>query len=126
MFFGWKVVATAFIVATFAWSFGFYGPSATLTARLRSRHRRYGIVVAQREFPPGDVDHIVALVTAVNLSVFAFALARFGLLREASGSYAAPFLVAAVAQLLAGAIVLFGREPLSFRARTGCPERPGR
>ena len=76
MFFGWKVVATAFAVATFAWSFGFYGPavflntlhqqhgwsvsvistaitvhylvSAILTARLRSFHRRFGIATITR------------------------------------------------------------------------------
>jgi MFS family permease len=83
-------------------------------------------LIAQREFPPGDLDHIVALVTAVNLSVFAFAPALFGLLREASGSYTAPFLLAAAAQLLAGAIVLLGREAVSFPARSDCAERPGR
>ncbi|HTI83152.1 MAG TPA: MFS transporter [Acetobacteraceae bacterium] len=83
-------------------------------------------LIAQREFPPGDVAHIVALVTAVNLSVFAFAPALFGLLREASGSYTVPFLLAAAVQLLAGAIVLFGREPVSFLARSDCAEHPGR
>ena len=76
MYFGWKVVAAAFIIAAFAWSFGFYGPSvflntlhqqrgwpvslisaaitthylssALLTARLDSAHRRFGIVSVTR------------------------------------------------------------------------------
>ena len=84
------------------------------------------LLIAQREFPPGDVNHIVALITAVNLSVFAFAPALFGWLREASGSYAAPFPLGAAAQLLAGAIVLLGREAVSSPVQSGCAERPAR
>jgi hypothetical protein len=32
MFFGWKVVAAAFVVAVFAWGIGFYGPPVFLHA----------------------------------------------------------------------------------------------
>ena len=67
-------------------------------------------LIAQREFPPNDVPRIVALVTAVNLAVFSFAPALFGWLREATGAYTAPFLLAAAVQLTAAAVVLSGRR----------------
>jgi MFS family permease len=67
-------------------------------------------LIAQHEFPSGDVPRIVALATSVNLSVFSFAPAIFGWLREASGDYAQPFLLAAAIQLTAGAVVLLGRR----------------
>ncbi len=37
VFFGWKVVAVAFLVATFAWGTGFYGPAVYLSALHGSR-----------------------------------------------------------------------------------------
>jgi hypothetical protein len=74
-------------------------------------------LIAQREFPPNDVPRIVALVTAVNLAVFSFAPVLFGWLREATGAYAAPFLLAAAVQLTAGVIVLSGRRPNRSHAR---------
>ena len=36
MFHGWKVVATAFLVAMFGWGFGFYGPPVFLHAVQRA------------------------------------------------------------------------------------------
>src|SRR5262245_36117920 len=76
MFFGWKVVATAFMVAMFAWGVGFYGPSvflhalhqqhgwpvslisaaitlhflfsAAIVAHLAEAHRRFGMVTLTR------------------------------------------------------------------------------
>jgi hypothetical protein len=36
VFFGWKVVATAFTVAVFAWGVGFYGPSIFLNVLIRT------------------------------------------------------------------------------------------
>jgi len=42
VFFGWRVVATAFAVAVFAWGFGFYGPSVFL----RTLHETRGWSVA--------------------------------------------------------------------------------
>ena len=66
-------------------------------------------LIAQRDFAPSDVPRVVALVTAVNQAVFAFAPAILGVLRELSGSYALPFLIAAGLQFLASMIVVLGR-----------------
>jgi Major Facilitator Superfamily len=66
-------------------------------------------LIAQRDFAPTDVPRVVALVTATNQAVFAFAPVSLGVLRELSGSYALPFLTAAGIQLLAGVIVVLGR-----------------
>ena len=82
-------------------------------------------LIAQREFPPNDVSRIVALVTAVNLSVFSFAPAVFGWLRDVTTAYTAPFLVAAAVQLAAGVVVMLGRGAISSPARTGCAARQG-
>jgi MFS family permease len=70
-------------------------------------------LIAQKEFGQADVPRVVALVTAVNQAVFAFAPACFGLLREVSNGYALPFLVAAIIQVLAGFVVMLGRPRLS-------------
>jgi Major Facilitator Superfamily len=48
-------------------------------------------LIAQAEFPQSDVPRVVALVTAVNQAVFAFAPVIFGFLREVIGGYATPF-----------------------------------
>ena len=66
-------------------------------------------LIAQTEFAAGDVPRVVALVTAVNQGVFAFAPAVFGVLREASGAYTTPFLLAAVVQVIAGMVIVLGR-----------------
>ena len=42
-------------------------------------------LIAQREFRPADVGTVVALVTAINQAVFAFAPAIFGWLRDLDG-----------------------------------------
>ena len=67
-------------------------------------------LIAQREFQPADVGTVVALVTAINQAVFAFAPAIFGGLRDLTGSYVVSFLVAAAVQALAAAIVALGRR----------------
>jgi MFS family permease len=66
-------------------------------------------LIAQRELPPETVSRAVALITAVNQAVFAFAPALLGVLREVSGSYLLPFLVAAAVQLVAACVVILGR-----------------
>jgi MFS family permease len=66
-------------------------------------------LIAQREFPPETVSRVVALVTAVNQAIFAFAPAVLGVLREVSGSYLVAFLVAAAVQLVAACVVILGR-----------------
>lgn len=67
-------------------------------------------LIAQREFRLADVGTVVALVTAINQGVFALAPAIFGGLRDWTGSYVVSFLVAAVVQALAAAIVVSGRR----------------
>jgi cyanate permease len=52
----------------------------------------------------------VALVTAVNQAVFAFAPLAFGVLHDLTGGYAVPFTAAAVLELAAGMTVLTGRK----------------
>jgi MFS family permease len=66
-------------------------------------------LIAQREFAPADVARVVALVTAINQAVFAFAPTILGVLSEVSGSYAVPFLIAAAVQLVASTVVVSGR-----------------
>jgi predicted MFS family arabinose efflux permease len=66
-------------------------------------------LIAQGEFDQADVPRIVALVTAINQAVFAFAPVIFGLLSEVTGGYEIPFLIAAAVQVAAGAVVISGR-----------------
>ncbi len=66
-------------------------------------------LIAQREFRPADVGTVVALVTAVNQAVFAFAPAIFGGLRDFTGRYFVAFFAAAVLQTIAAATVTRGR-----------------
>ena len=78
-------------------------------------------LIAQREFRPSDVGTVVALITAINQAVFAFAPAIFGGLRDVTGAYVGVFLAAAVLQAVAAGIVVLGRPgPL---ARGGCSSR---
>jgi cyanate permease len=83
-------------------------------------------LIAQREFAPSDVPRVVALATAVNLAVFSFAPAAFGWLREATGDYVAPFLVAAVVQLTAGVVVMLGRRAVRIPAQIDSAARRDR
>jgi MFS family permease len=46
VFFGWKVVAVAFAIATFGWGLGFYGPRIYLV----ELHRRHGCPIALISF----------------------------------------------------------------------------
>lgn len=70
-------------------------------------------LIVQRECAPADVPRVVALITAVNQAVFALAPAILGILREASGTSAVPFLTAAAVQLVAGVVVVVRRSPFS-------------
>jgi MFS family permease len=67
-------------------------------------------IIAQKEFERGDVPTVVALITAINQAVFAFAPAIFGALRDLTGEYAMPFAIAACLQFAAAFIVLAGRR----------------
>lgn len=66
-------------------------------------------LIAQREFAREDVGRVVALVTATNQAVFAFAPALFGLLQDAAGSRGASILLALVVQVAAGTVILTSR-----------------
>ena len=83
-------------------------------------------LIVQREFPPSEVSRIVALATSVNLSVFAFAPAVFGWLREASGTYMVPFMLAAAVQVIAGVVVVLGRRAIRSREQIDCVTHPDR
>jgi hypothetical protein len=65
-------------------------------------------LIAQSEFPRTDTGRVVALVTATNQAVFAFAPALLGGLRDATDWGGAPVLLAAFVQLAAAAVVLVG------------------
>jgi MFS family permease len=67
-------------------------------------------LIAQREFRPADVGIVVALVTAINQAVFAFAPAIFGALRDVTGAYIEVFLAGAALQAVAAGIVILGRR----------------
>jgi len=67
-------------------------------------------LIAQREFRPADAGTVVALVTAINQAVFAFAPAIFGGLREVTGAYIEVFVAGAVLQGAAAGIVARGRR----------------
>ena len=67
-------------------------------------------LIAQCEFRPADVGTVVALVTAINQAVFALAPAAFGWLHDLDSSYIGAFLLAAVAQTVAAAIIVWGRR----------------
>ena len=67
-------------------------------------------LIAQREFRPADVGTVVALITAINQAVFAFAPAIFGALRDFSGAYVVVFLAGAALQAVAAGVVVLGRR----------------
>jgi MFS family permease len=66
-------------------------------------------LIAQREFDPGQVGMVVALITAINQAVFAFAPAVLGALRDLQGGYALPFGIAACIQIAAALMVIANR-----------------
>jgi predicted MFS family arabinose efflux permease len=83
-------------------------------------------LIAQVEFPRAEVASVVALVTAINQAVYAFAPGLLGLLREATGGYGAPLALAVAAQLAAAAVVLARPGPLSPPpAPPSAPRGPG-
>jgi predicted MFS family arabinose efflux permease len=67
-------------------------------------------LIAQSEFRPADVGTVVALVTAINQAVFALGPAVFGGLRDFTGNYVVAFLMATAAQLVAAAVIAYGRR----------------
>ena len=75
-------------------------------------------LILQSEQRPLDVGRALALLTAINQIVFAFGPGAFGLLRDLTGDYTVPFILAAVTQLLSALIVVSGgRGPVSSAPR---------
>jgi MFS family permease len=66
-------------------------------------------LLAQKEFAAADVGRVVALLTAINQAVFAFAPAVLGALRDLSGDYMLAFALAACVQAAAALIVIAHR-----------------
>lgn len=62
-------------------------------------------LILQVEQAPVDVGRALALLTAINQLVFAFAPGTFGALRDWSGGYTLPFALTAVIQILSAFIV---------------------
>jgi MFS family permease len=63
-------------------------------------------LIAQQEFEPADVATVVALSVAINQGTLAFGPAAFGALYDATGGYLVPFVLAALADIVAGATLL--------------------
>jgi len=72
-------------------------------------------LIAQSEFFPSDVPRVVALITATNQAVFAFAPLILGTLSDLAGSTRAPIVAVATVQIAAAVAVLAGRSPRSAR-----------
>ncbi|HXE04604.1 MAG TPA: MFS transporter [Bryobacteraceae bacterium] len=70
-------------------------------------------LIAQREFVRSDVPRVVALITATNQAVFAFAPFILGTLSDLAGSTRAPILAVASVQIVAAVAVLVGRSTRS-------------
>ncbi len=70
-------------------------------------------MVAQRWFPAPQVGTVVARVTGINQALYAFAPATFGLMRDSTGSYLLPLLIAVAFQLVAAGLMLWARGRVS-------------
>ena len=83
----------------------------------------------QKEFAAADTAKVVALLTAINQAVFAFAPAVLGWLRDVEADYTLPFGIAACLQIAASLLVIGHRigdrmdrgEPLHRRV-AHCPK----
>ena len=67
-------------------------------------------LLAQQEFAGPDVGRVVALLTAINQAVFAFAPAVLGALRDLAGNYTLAFALAGCVQAAAALIVIVHRR----------------
>ena len=77
-------------------------------------------LVAQAEFARADVGRVVALVTAVNQAVFAFAPAIFGALHDLTGGSSAAIAAAGIVQIVAAMVVLAGSRRRTYGADARC------
>ena len=67
-------------------------------------------LIVQKEFAAADTAKVVALLTAINQAVFAFAPAALGWLRDAEADYTLPFGIAACLQIAASLLVIGHRS----------------
>ena len=67
-------------------------------------------LIAQAEWPAGEVAAVLALLTAVNQAFYAFGPAIFGAALQGWGAAAPPALAAGL-QLVAACVLLLGRRP---------------
>lgn len=72
--------------------------------------------IAGVEFIPADTARVMALVTAVNQTSYAFAPAILGVVRELSHGSAACLLMIALMQMAAAAIIVGGRRAVASKA----------
>jgi cyanate permease len=63
-------------------------------------------LIVQKEFAAADTAKVVALITAINQAVFAFAPAVLGWLRDVEADYTLPFGIAAGLQIAASLLVI--------------------
>jgi MFS family permease len=63
-------------------------------------------LIVQKEFSDSETGRAIALITAVNQTVFAFGPAVLGVLRELEGGYTLPFAVAALVQFAAALVIV--------------------
>ena len=66
--------------------------------------------IVQKEFAAADTAKVVALLTAINQAVFAFAPAVLGWLRDVEADYTLPFGIAACLQIAASLLVIGHRS----------------
>lgn len=67
-------------------------------------------LIAQAEYAPADVGAVVGLVTAVNQGVYALGPGLFGVLRDLSGGYGVPFMMAVALEVAAAILVAASRH----------------
>jgi predicted MFS family arabinose efflux permease len=70
-------------------------------------------LIIQKEFAAADVGKAVALMVAINQSVFAFAPAVLGTIRDIASGYVWSFALAAAIQLISAGIILI-RRPANY------------
>jgi MFS family permease len=65
-------------------------------------------LILQSEQDPVDLGRALALLTAINQVLYAFAPGALGFMRDLTGSYTIPFILAGVTQVISAAIVVGG------------------
>lgn len=103
-FFGWRVVAAAFALATYAWGIGFYGPGLWLLAITEGRGWSVGIVSSAITLHFLASAAIVSRLPGLHARFGPVAVTRAGILLAAAGAIAWAF-AAAPWQLVPAALL---------------------